>query len=332
MTTTSMDRDAPIAAERSRKPIGIRLASLALPAIFVLFIVLFSIAEPTMFPTYRTVVTLLRTESVAAILALALIFPLIVGQFDLSVGAVLGLGAILVTGLPSQQGLPLVPSLAIAVLACGAIGLINGLLVAKVGINALVATLGTSVITTGGVLWYTRGNVFYTDIPRELPQLAQASVLGVPLPAVFLLVVALLSWYVLEKTPAGRYLYAVGGSSEAAALSGINVSRWTVLSFVISGLLAGFAGVLQSAQLGSGNPNVGPPFLLPAFAAAFLGATAIRVGTFNVWGTVLAVFTVAVGITGLQLMGVEFFVAPIFQGVALLVAVSATRLLLQERL
>jgi ribose transport system permease protein len=312
------------------KPLGVRLAGYALPLIMVLLIAFFSMAEPLIFPTSRTVVTLLRTESVSAILAIALIFPLIVGQFDVSVGAVLGLGAILVTGLPSQQGLPLIPAILVAITACGLIGFINGLLVARLGISALVATLGISVIVSGTVLWYTKGTVFYTGIPQELPRLAQESIFGVPLPAIFLLAIALGAWYTLEATPIGRHFYAVGGSREAAKLSGLNVDRLTIIAFVISGILAGFAGVLQSAQLGSGNPNVGPPFLLPAFASAFLGATAIKVGTFNVWGTIIAVFTVAIGISGLQLMGVEFFVGPIFQGAALLVAVIATRLLLRE--
>ncbi|MFC3225643.1 ABC transporter permease [Marinibaculum pumilum] len=313
------------------RPLGMRLAAWALPLILLLFAIFFSLAEPQIFPTTRTIVTILRTESVAAILAIALVFPLVVGKFDLSVGAVLGLGAILTTGLPSLQGLPLLPSIAIAIAACGTIGLVNGLLVARLGVTSLVATLGSSVIVTGCVLWYTGGNVLYTGIPRDLPRLAQADLAGIPLPAIFLAIVAIAAWYVLEATPLGRYFHAVGGSAEAARLSGLKVERLTIIAFVISGLLAGFAGVLQSAQLGSGNPNVGPPFLLPAFASAFLGATAVRIGTFNVWGTVIAVFTVAVGINGLQLMGVEFFVGPIFQGAALLAAVIATRQLMRKR-
>lgn len=212
-------------------------------------------------------------------------------------------------------------------LAGGLVGAVNGFLVANVGINALVATLGTSVIVTGSVLWYTQGGVFYENIPPALNALADRSVFGVPLPAIFLAIVGLSSWYVLEQTPLGRYLYAAGSSKEAAALSGLNVPRLTRMAFVIAGLLAGFAGVLQAAALGSGNPNVGPPFLLPAYSAAFLGATAVKTGTFNVLGTIVAVFTVAVGITGLQLLGVAFFVAPIFQGVALIFAVTAARYL-----
>ncbi|WP_348527421.1 ABC transporter permease, partial [Mesorhizobium sp.] len=261
-----------------------------------------------------------------------LLFPLIVGEFDLSVGANLGLSAILVTGLPSLQGFNLGIAILVAIIACGTVGLINGLLVAKIGINALVATLGTSVIVTGSVFWYTDGNVIFSDIPEALPLLAQGNILGIPIPAYFLLGVGLAAWYTLQHTPLGRYFYAIGGSKDAARLSGLNVDNLTVLSFVIAGVLAGIAGVLQSALLGSGNPNVGPAFLLPAFAAAFLGATAIQIGRFNVLGTIIAVFTVAIGINGLQLLGVPFYVAPIFQGLSLIAAVSAARMLRGSRI
>jgi ribose transport system permease protein len=315
-----------------RAPWSVRFAGYALPLILLLFIAFFSLAAPTMFPTWRTVETLLRTESVSAILAIALIFPLVVGEYDLTVAANLGLAAILVTGLPSQQGLSLELSMAIAVVVCGLVGLANGLLVAKVGINALVATLGVSVMVTGAVFWYTRGDVFYSNIPPLLPKLAHGNLAGIPLPAVFLAVVALAAWYALDQTPLGRYLYAVGGSKDASRLSGLNVDGLTILAFVIAGVLAAVAGILQAAQLGSGNPNIGPPFLLPAFAATYLGATAFRVGEFNVAGTIVAVFTVAIGITGLQLMGMDFFVAPIFQGAALIAAVTAARYLKQQRI
>ncbi|MER2537573.1 MAG: ABC transporter permease [Rhizobiaceae bacterium] len=313
-------------------PVGVRIAGLALPVILLLFVVVFSVLQPDIFPTASMARTILRTESVAAILAIALIFPLVIGEFDVSIAAVLGLGAILVTGLPSLQGVPLALAVVLSILACATVGLINGLLIVKVGINALVATLGISVIVTGLVYWYTNGGVIYQNIPKALPALAQQNLLGIPLPAIFLAIVATGAWYVLECTPLGRYLYAIGGSKEAARLSGINVDGLVILAYVVAGVLAGLAGILQAAQLGSGNPNIGPPFLLPAFAAAYLGATAFRVNTFNVPGTIVAVFTVAVGITGLQLLGIEFFIAPIFQGVSLILAVIAVRYLRRERL
>jgi ribose transport system permease protein len=327
-----MSEQAAARSATTAQPLSLRVARYALPVVFVLFVIFFSFAVPDLFPTLDTVTTLLRTESVSAILAIALIFPLVIGRFDVSVGANLGLGAILATGLPSLQGLPLGVSVVLAILGCALVGLINGLFIAKVGINALVTTLGVSIIVTGSVAWYTHGNVIYTNVPKALPQFSDLALFGVPAPALVLVAVAAIAWYALDHTPFGRQLYAVGGSAEAAHLSGVNVSRLTVLAFVISGFLAGVAGVLEASQLGSGNPNVGPPFLLPAFAAAFLGATAFKVGVFNVFGTVLAVFTVAVGIAGLQLMGVEFFVAPIFQGVALIAAVTAARFLQQEEI
>jgi ribose transport system permease protein len=217
-------------------------------------------------------------------------------------------------------------------LVCTGVGLINGMLVAKVKINALVATLGTSTIVTGAVQWYTNGSTISEGIPKGLTTLSSRSVWVIPLPAFLLLVIALVTWYVLTYTPIGRRLYATGGSPDAAKLSGIRVDRLTIGAFTVAGLLCGIGGLLEAAQLGAGNPTVGPPLLLPAFAAAFLGATAIKVGVFNVWGTVLAVFTISVGVTGLQLVGVPFFVAPIFQGTALLVAVTIARYLLGKSL
>jgi ribose transport system permease protein len=322
---------ADVAADHSMKrgarPARARIAAYALPMILLLFVVCFSFLVPDIFPTVRTLRTLLRTESVSAILAIALLFPLVIGEFDISIAAILGLAAILVTGLPALQGVPLMLALPIAIAVCGLVGLVNGLLIVGIGINALVATLGMSVIVTGLVFWYTGGNTIFNNVPPELSLLADTSFFGVPTPALFLFTVAAMAWYVLEQTPLGRYFYAIGGSRQAAGLAGIDVKRLTILAFVLAGILAGLAGVLQAAQLGSGNPNIGPPFLLPAFASAFLGATAIKVNRFNVPGTIIAVFTVAVGINGLQLLGAPFFIAPIFQGLALILAVTATILL-----
>ncbi len=342
MTDSSTDRatspDRPPKEKHGRRSVSklrggdsrVTAARFALPAILLLFLVFFSAVETETFARSTTATTLLKTEAVLAILAIALLFPLTVGEFDLSVAANLGLGAILVTGLPSKSGLPLEIAIPLALLACTLVGLFNGFLVARVRINALIATLGTGTIVTGAVLWYTQGNVIYENIPSALPDLASKDVAGIPMPAIYLLVVALAAWYVLEHVPFGRRLNAIGGSREAARLSGVRVERVTIAAFTAAGLLCGVAGVLAAAQLGTGNPTVGPSFLLPAYAAAFLGATTLSVGKFNVPGTVLAVFTLAVGITGLQLMGVEFFVAPIFQGVALILAVTAARYLNRE--
>lgn len=315
----------------SRVPFSRALAKWALPAILMCFITVFSIWSPDQFLTWSNFRTILVTNAVLAIIAIGITLALIVGELDLSVAANLGLGSILVTGLPSASGWSFGPAVLVALMACVLVGAVNGALIAKVGVNALVVTLGTSTIITGVIQWYSGGAIFYTGIPAVLTDLGRTRIAGIPLPVVYLAAIAVAAWYVLRYTPLGRFLYAIGGSEKAARLSGINVERHVLGVFMAVGLLAGIAGVAAAGILGSGNPNVGPPYLLPAFAAAFLGATAIRPGSYNIWGTVIAVYTLAVGVNGLQTIGAEYYINPIFNGCALILAVIATRLLYRDK-
>ena len=308
----------------------LRLARFALPAVLVGFVILFSVIETETFATTSNLRTILLTQSVLAVLAIAAMLPLVIGEFDLSVGANLGLAAILVTGLPSKQGLGLVPAIIVTLAVASGIGVFNGLLVAKVRINAFIATLGVGTVISGVVLWYTNGTTIFENLPPGLTDFAHGKVIGIPTPVIGLAVITLIVYYLLENTPFGRYLHAIGGSREAARLSGLNVDAYTIITFTLTGLLCGIAGIMESAQLGAGNPNVGPSFLLPAFAAAFLGATTIKLGSFNVLGTIIAVFTIATGITGLELMGVPAYVEAVFSGTALILAVTITRYLHRE--
>lgn len=334
MTSSTVTRDTVSTSTihtRRRAPIGVRIARFGLPVILGLEIVFFSILKPDLFFTVSTLNTILINQSVAGIAALAALVPLVIGEFDLSVGATLGLGAILSVGLTAYTGMPWWLGLLVSLAAAAGVGLVNGLLITRVGVNSFVTTLGIQTTVTGAVLWFTGGNVIYTGVPPELVAIGSGNVFGVPIPVIIMIVIALVMYYVLDQTPAGRYFYALGGSKEASRLSGLNVRTLTVLAFVVAGLLAGVAGIVLSAKLGSGNPTVGASFLLPAFAAVFLGATAFRPGTFNVLGTVFAVFVIATGIYGLNLLGVPFFVEPIFTGLVLVAAVAATRYLRKER-
>lgn len=318
--------DGRVAALR-RRDRALMVARFALPALLAVFIVFFSVMRPETFATFGTLRTILNTQSVLAVLALAALVPLVIGKFDLSIGAVLGLAAILVPGLPSKQGWPLAVAVVVALLATATVGLLNGWLVAKVRLNSFIATIGMSAGVGALVLAFSGGAVIFENVPPGLRTIAQTELAGLPLPIYSVAVVATALWFLLEHTPFGRYMAAVGGSEEAARLSGVNVAVVTLTGFVLTGLLAGIAGVIQAGQLGTGNPAVGPPLLLPAFAAAFLGSTSIKVGRFNVWGTIFAVFTIATGLTGLELMGVPQWVSPLFNGLALIVAVTATRYL-----
>jgi ribose transport system permease protein len=143
--------------------------------------------------------------------------------------------------------------------------------------------------------------------------------------------IALALWFLFEKRPWGRRMYAVGSSAEASRLAGVQVGRVRFSAFVLAGLLAAIAGYVLTARVGSGSPTAAANFLLPAFAAAFLSTAAFRIGFFNIGGVVLSVYFLAVGVTGLKFLGADFWVDPVFNGTALIVAVALSRMPARRR-
>jgi len=293
-------------------------------ALFVLIglIVFFSLLLPATFPTYENLTTILTTQDVLAILAIGLLVPLAAGEFDLSIGFVLGFTGMEVAVLTGVLHWHPVPAIVLTLATAVFIGLINGLLVVRVGINAFIATLGVGTILSGLTIWMSNGTVVYQGIPDLLLAIGRTQLLLLPLPVFYMIIVIIVFSYIMGHTPFGRYIYAVGGGREVARLAGINTDLLTILAFTLSGFMAGIAGVLETATVGAAHPDVGPQFLLPAFAAAFLGATTIQPGRFNVLGTVVALFLLAVGIAGFQQLGAPFWVSPVFNGTALLIAVG----------
>jgi ribose transport system permease protein len=216
--------------------------------------------------------------------------------------------------------------LAVAILigiAFGAfIGLNNGNVIARIGVNSLIVTLGTSGILLGLVNWYTNGQSISLGISPTLINFGSTNWLGIPKVCFLLLAVALLVYYLLQHTPFGRYLTSVGSNRQAARLVGLRVERLTLMAFVLSGALAGLAGVLLVARTGSANPQIGTlPDTLQALAAVFLGATCIRPGRFNVLGAMIAIYFIAFSVTGLQIAGVATWINDVFNGAALFIAV-----------
>jgi ribose transport system permease protein len=297
----------------------------ALVIIGVAIFVFFAVNSNTpQFDTSANIKNILSGEAALGILVIATLVPLVVGQIDLSIGPAAGLCSLLCAGMMSKTGLPLVPAILIAVGAGAAVGAINGLLVAGIGMNSIVATLGTSSILSALVLWYSGGQSIISGISPKLTNVGSAQWLGLPEPFWVLLVVVVVAWYVLEQTPLGRNLYASGSSPRASELVGLPVRRLIFSSFVAGGALAGFAGVLLVAVQGGGNPQLGQSFTLPALAAVFLGATTIKPGRYNVTGAVVAIFLVAFSVNGLTLLGAEAWVNDAFNGVALLVGVGVS--------
>jgi ribose transport system permease protein len=251
-------------------------------------------------------------------------------QFDLSIGAVLGLSSVLSASVMADSGAPIAVAVLVGVGAGGAVGAINGLLITRAGVNSVIATLGTAIIIHGIVTWKTKG-VAITDIPASLTNFGSADTIGIPRTFFALLIVGGFIYYLLEHTPFGRYLYSLGSNASAARLVGLNTQRLVFQSFVASGMLAGAAGVLQLARSGSASPQVGENFTLPALAAAFLSAAAIRPGKFNVGGVIIAIFFVAVINSGLTLAGAEAYVSDFVNGAALIAGVALSGIFRRDR-
>ncbi|SLK14620.1 monosaccharide ABC transporter membrane protein, CUT2 family [Arthrobacter sp. P2b] len=288
----------------------------------VLLFTIFALLMPRTFPTSGNLLAIVADQSIPIILALAAILPLAAGEFDLSIAAVLGFSSILSIAL-SNAGLPLPLVLAGTLILGLLVGAVNAFFVVKIGINAFIGTLAMATILAGLNLLLTRGSLMTLE-SEQFARLTSVPGSRIQIVIGYALVLVLAVWYLLERTPFGRYLRATGMGRPAARLSGVRTERYLTSSFVLAALLASFAGFLLASRSGSAPPTLGPEFLLPAYAAAFLGAATIRPGFFNVWGTVVGAFLLAVGSNGLTLMGAQTWVANVFNGVALLAAVSAS--------
>jgi ribose transport system permease protein len=275
-------------------------------------------------PNLRNV---LGSQAVIGVLALASLPPLIAREFDLSVGSMCVLASIVIAKCMADLSLPLGLSVVVGIGVGAAIGLINGWLVAYVRVNALIATLGVSTVITGVVQATTNGNSIVSGISPDLVSFGADHWLGLPRTVYALAVVGAVMAYLLVQTPYGRYLHFVGSSPASTRLVGVNVERTVLGSFVISGLLSGLAGALLIAQNGNATPQPGADLTLTAISGAFLGATAIRPGRFNVVGTIVAIFFLAFSVNGLTLLGVDAWINGVFTGAALVVAVAIAALL-----
>ena len=297
-------------------------ATYGLAIVFVLVVALFAVLRPHTFLTSGNINNILISQSVTALLALAVMVPLTNKQFDLSVGYHVGMAQGLVIGLQVNNGWPwelaVVVVIAIGLLA----GAVNGVLVTVFKIDSFIATMGTGTLLFGISNWYTGGQqIVGMDLAAGFIDLSRIAD-GIPLPAVFVAAIAIVLWLVTEYLPMGRSLYVIGANPRAASLTGIHVGRHIAGAFMASGLLCGIAGVLLGSILQTGTPSVGAEYLLPAFAGALLGATSIRPGRVNVGGTILGILVLAFSFSGVQQMGASFYVEYFFNGGILIVAVG----------
>lgn len=288
--------------------------------LWLTFIVVFGAWKPDLFLTTATLHSVASANAATALLALAVLIPLCAGQYDLSAGATMNLSTVLAVWLQTNRDVSMSTAIVVAVATGVGIGALNGLIVVRFKVNSFIATLGMSSIVLAVQAMIVGATQPVPPSSEAWFQITTTTFLGFQVIVIYVLVAAGVVWWLLTRMTAGRYIYAVGSNTDAAHLAGVPVGRHVVLSFVLSGLIAGVGGVLYGSLYGP-SLTYGSALLLPAFAAAFLGSVLLR-GQFNVWGTVAAVYILATGIQGLQFVTSAQWLANLFNGVVLIVAVA----------
>lgn len=311
--------------KRRRLTIGGRsLEPVALPMTWIAVIILFSILRPQVFPTTADAASILSSQAVLVVLTLGVLAPLTVGDLDLSAASVVGLSAMMLVIFTANLHMNVVLALVLTIACSSLIGLLNGICSALLGLDTLIVTLATGSLIAGITAWISNNNTI-TGLSQVIVNVVVADhFAGVSLEFYYGLALCLVVFYLLRYTPLGRRMLIVGQARDVAVLSGISVRRVRIGSLVFCSTLAGLAGVLYAGTSGSAEPAGGMELLLPAYAAAFLGATTITPGRFNPFGSFIAAYFLVTGITGLQLLGAQNYVQQIFYGAALLVAVTVS--------
>lgn len=295
--------------------------------LWIVIIIAFCIASPHSFARWVTITNILNQYSISGLMALAVVIPLSAALFDLSVGYTMGFTGTVVAWFLAH-GMSVPEAVLLSLLLGVFVGLVNGIIVVYAGIDSLIATLGTGSII-GAI---TTGVSQVTIVPSAnvagtfTRYIATASIFKITLPVFYMIVVMFIIGIVLEQTVVGRLWYAVGFDLEVTRLAGVRVRALRVSALVISALIASIAGIALTARIGTSSPGVGPPYLLPAFSAVFLGATQFRDGRFNAWGAVVATLLLGTGEFGLDVVGAPIWAPDVFVGVALIVSVALTEI------
>lgn len=290
--------------------------------LFILVSIVFAIWIPDLFLKSATIAQVANENAIPGIVALALIVPLAAGVYDLSVGYTLAAVSLWVAWLLSNTGLPPSICIALGLLMALAIGVGNGIIIVFMRVDSFIATLASGSLLTALTLIISGNTPITEGIGEDFTAVAQTKIGSFTLPVLYALVIAIVIWYFLEHRAIGRMTHASGLAPEPARLAGVRVDAIRFCSLLVSALLAGVGGILLTGTVGGGSPSVGPQYLIPAFAAAFLGATQLKGGLFNAWGTVLAVILLGTVYNGLTLAEVPIWTPYVVQGVVLIAALA----------
>ena len=264
-----------------------------------------------------------RQVSINAIIAIGMTCAILTGGIDLSVGAVMALSGTLMAGM-MVNGVPPAAAIPLGLGVGLAFGLFNGFFVAYAGMPPIIVTLATMGIARGIALIYTGGYPI-DGLPEMFAFFGRGSVLGIQTPIITMFIFYILAYLLLDHTPIGRYIYAIGGNEEATRLSGVRVSRYKLLVYSLSGLMCALAGLVLSSRLMSGQPNAGVAFEMDAIAAVVMGGTSISGGRGSIIGTLIGAMMLGVLNNGLNMMGVSPYVQNIIKGLIILFAIYISR-------
>ncbi|MGV1033682.1 MAG: ABC transporter permease [Microbacteriaceae bacterium] len=290
--------------------------------LLLIIIVVAAILQPTSFATWYNLVNILGSSAVTAVIAVGLTIPIVAGEFDLSIGYQASLSGILGLAAMELFGMPLWLGVLVSVLTGSIIGLGNGLLVAKLKINALVATLGMGTLVLGLSYAITQGVPVVLTDPASITWVSIQQVLGLPIPVWIALIFAALLWVGLNRTGIGMAVKAIGGNAEAARLSGVSVDWVRIGAFIVAGFAAGLGGIMIASRTGSAAVDSGNSYLLSSFAAVFFGSAVMSAGRFHIIGTLVGVLTVSVTFNVMAITGLPTAYQYVFQGVLLLLGVG----------
>jgi ribose transport system permease protein len=289
--------------------------------LWLLFLVVFGAWRPTQFLTSVTLHSVASSQAVAGIVAIAVLIPLVCGHYDLSVGANANLAGIIAVVVQEKWHVGVPAAIIFAVAVGSAVGVVNGAFVVRFHVNSFIVTLGMASVLSATQVIVTAQQQPNPISATSWNNFSQYSIGGFQIVVLYLIVLGLAAYWFLDHTPMGRYMRAIGANPDAARLSGVRVDRWSFLSLVMSGGIAALGGVLYTSLTGP-SLSFGATLLLPAFAAAFLGSTQLQPGRFNVWGTLLAIYVLATGVVGMQLISGQQWLSDMFNGIALILAVA----------
>ena len=291
----------------------------ALAVVFIFFV--FS-TDRFRFIQADNLLNILRQVSILSIVAMGMTVAMASGQFDLSTGPVVGLSCVFAMGLVTQQNMSPVMAIIIILLIGLAVGGLNAFVTTSLKIPSIIVTLGMQSIVTGIIYMYSGGKSLYGQNPALYEFFGQKNVAGIPILALVMVVFVAVTYFILNKTLIGRYIYATGGNEVTARLSGISTRKYKYFGLMISAAFAAFAGILLAGRLGSGQPSAGDSYTMEALSAVFIGMTTIRVGQSNVMGTMVGVLLLGIVSNGLNLLGWDYFFQDMAKGIIMIAAVA----------